>query len=119
MNLIERLRAGAGKAMLERISRARDGLDTEFATMAEYRLSEAADALSLIEAERDKLREALEPFAALLDPIPTKADHIEIAALSGDAWDQYVDDALSLTIADFRRARAALHPTDNDHGDGR
>lgn len=49
-----------------------------------------ADALSLIEAERDKLREAL----------------VVIEDGEGDAQE-------------IARQTLALHPTDNDHGDGR
>jgi len=50
-------------------------------------------------------RASLDTFLALLDPVPARGDHVEVAALSGDECDHYVDNALSLTVGDFRALR--------------
>lgn len=60
------------------------------------------------QAEIARLREALEPFAALIPRLPMAADHVEVAALNGDLCDQYVDECLSLKVGDFRRAITVL-----------
>jgi hypothetical protein len=69
-----------------------------------------ASALSLIEAERDKLREALKPFAQ----VPSGVSQIEITIRWGA--DDTLPRTFDLSLNDFDRARAALHPTDNDRG---
>lgn len=66
---------------------------------------QAANALSLIEAERDKLREAL---ADACDQI--LASYRTWVADDGDAHPRPGQ------IPRYDRARAALHPTDNDRG---
>lgn len=55
----------------------------------------------------DDVRNAIEPFIALLDPLPPRGDHVEVASLTGDDCDNVCNAALSLTMADFRALRSA------------
>ena len=69
---------------------------TEAAIESLTKRAEAAEAL----AERRK--EALEPFAALLQP------HIERTAYEGDATGVLALNDVKITVGDLRRARAAI-----------
>ena len=74
-------------------------------------LTEAADALSLIEAERDKLRV---PEGYVLVPREPTEAMIEAGVHAG-----VTAAPMPWCPITYRAMLAAIHPTDNDHGDGR
>lgn len=78
--------------------------DTALLGAVKRDLSALLDRLTLLEAERERLREALEPFAAICPAVEkTKARDGNVCHR------QFLDDGsrVELTIADFQRARSA------------
>jgi hypothetical protein len=78
------------------LRRAENWVDSDPGAALDY---EAANRISALTAERDRLREALEPFAAMASAGDQKPK--DDAVWAGQ-------DGLRITYGDFRRARAAL-----------
>lgn len=115
--------ASALEAQAEEIARLRemfraDGDDhakiiRDLSDRHETRITKYADAIAALKAENERLREALQPFAAEAgewgDAVP---DSHHPVFLEPGHWDaRYYGSAAKFTVGDQRGARAALHPT--------